>query len=163
MFAQTNRDWESIVVTLKHVATFVAVVALPGLVLSTRPLTKTAAPDPERLATLVDGAAVGPYVDYPPISVTASVDHAKCDGSPVSVTAVVTDAYGMPLADAVVTGVLQQTATWTNFAFPLTDDSGSATTAMNAGRPRGGGAAVFSVHATAGGYTADGAASCTAP
>jgi hypothetical protein len=98
-----------------------------------------------------------------PISVSASLSTQTCTGGTVRITVLVTDANGVGVHDAAVTGHVQYKTTGHDFGFPGTDSTGHTSTSVDTGRPRGGYDVVWTVTVSAGGFTATTATICFAP
>ncbi len=122
--------------------------------------TGAAQPAPQPVATTAPAPSTG---IAGPLALSASLSTSTCTGGNVRVTVVVTDANGRGVAGATVTGNVQYKTTGHSFSFPATDVSGSTSTTIDTGRPRGGYNVVWTFTASAGGLSTSGSTTCYAP
>jgi hypothetical protein len=110
-----------------------------------------------------DGSAVPGLAFTGPIQVHAALSTTTCTGGTVQIVATVTDANGYGVPGAAVAGHVQYTTTGHDFGFPTTNNAGTTSTSVDTGNPGGGYTVVWTVTASAGGFSATTTTTCYAP
>ena len=140
---------------------FVTTTAVPLSTAVTSPVTTTSpsattASSPVTTSTSPPGATG-------PISVSASLSPANCSGGMVTISATVTDAAGHGVTDASVNGTVQTQTTTMNFGFPSTTSAGTTSTMVSISQPTAGANVMWTVNASASGFSASTTVTCSPP